>query len=144
MTPQGGLVRTIVTLDAGSFYDGRRVSVGAMPSWNVVSDLELGGMFQYNYVEFPKRGQSFFAPLAQIRVLATLSLKFSASAFIQYNGADDAVIANVRLRYNPREGADLYIVYNEGLHTDRFRKTPVPPFSSDRTLAVKVNYTFNF
>ena len=49
--------------------------------------------------------------------------------------------ANVRFRYNFREGNDLWIVYNEGLNTERDRATPVLPVTSARTALVKYTYT---
>ena len=142
-TPPGRLFNTALTGEAGGYYDGWRVSLGAVPTWSGISDLEIGGMIQYNLVKFPARGQSFLAPLGQLRVQATLSIRFTASALVQYNGADDTVIANVRLRYNPREGTDVYLVYNEGLNTSRTGKMPYPPLSSCRALYLKFNYTFN-
>lgn len=51
-------------------------------------------------------------------------------------------LGNFRLRYNPREGNDLYVVFNEGLNLDRFDRTPVPPFVNARTLVMKYSYTF--
>jgi hypothetical protein len=72
-----------------------------------------------------------------------LSTKFTVSAFIQYNSANDAVIGNVRARYNPREGNDFYVVYNDGLNTDRFREELALPRTNRRTLLVKYTYTFN-
>jgi hypothetical protein len=36
---------------------------------------------------------------------------------------------NVRLRYNVREGNDLWIVYNEAVNTDRYSRSPLPPVS---------------
>ena len=143
-TPPGRLFNTIFTGDVGGYYDGWRISLSAMPTWSGIPDLEVGGMFQYNLVRFPGRGQSFFAPIGQVRVLATLSVKFSASALVQYDGADDVVSANIRFRFNPREGTDVYLVYNEGLNTARVGKIPYPPFSSGRALYVKFNYAFNF
>jgi hypothetical protein len=143
MTPQGNLLSGAMFCEAGSFYDGGRVSLGLMPQWSIVPDLELSGMLEYNYVRFPSRRQTFIAPIAQLRLMATITTRLSASVMVQYSGADDAVTANFRFRFNPSEGTDLYVVYNEGLNTDRLRKSPVPPFSSDRTIAVKFNYTFN-
>jgi hypothetical protein len=143
-TPSGRLFNTLLTGDVGGYFDGWRVSLGVTPTWSGIPDLEIGGMFQYNLVRFPARGQSFFAPIGQLKVLATLSVKFSASALVQYDGAEDAVSANIRFRFNPREGTDVYIVYNEGLNTDRLARTPVPPLSSGRALYVKFNYTFNY
>ncbi len=143
-TPPGRLFNAMVMGNAGGYYDGWRLSLGAQPTWSGIPDLEIGGLLQYNLVRFPGRGQTYVAPIGQVRVLATLSVKFSASALVQYNGADDAVAANFRLRYNPREGTDVYLVYNEGWNTDRLERTPEPPLSNGRALYVKVNYTFNF
>ena len=143
-TPQGRLLNALVQATAGGYYDGWRVSVGVTPTWSGISDLEIGGLLQYNLVRFPGRDETYVAPIGQLKVLATLSVKFSASALVQYSGADDAVSANLRFRYNPREGTDIYLVYNEGLNTDRLDRTPVPPLSSGRALYAKFNYTFNF
>jgi hypothetical protein len=143
-TPAGGLFNALLSGDVGGYYDGWRISLGATPTWSGIPDLEIGGMFQYNLVRFPRRGESFFAPLGQLRVLATLSVKVSVSALVQYSAADDAVTANFRFRFNPREGSDVYLVYNEGLNTDRAGKIPYPPISGGRALLVKINHTFNF
>jgi len=142
-TPPGRLFNTALTGEAGGYYDGWLVTLGAVPTWSVIPDLELGGMIQYNYVRFPGRDKTFNAPLGQLRVTATLSVKVTASALVQYNKADDSVTANFRFRFNPREGTDLYVVYNEGLNTSRTGKIPMPPLSSGRAVYVKLNYTFN-
>ena len=143
-TPPGRLLNTMVMGEVGGYYDGWRVSAGLRPTWAGIPNLEIGGMFQYNLIRFPSRGQSYLAPLAQLRALATLNVKLSLSALVQYNGADDTVGANFRFRFNPREGTDFYIVYNEGRNTDRLSRTPVPPSLSGRALYAKFNYTFNF
>jgi hypothetical protein len=132
------------TLDIGSFYDGWRTSLGLTPRWNIFSDLELSGTYQFNRVTFPDRDQRLTAHIARLKVLYMLSTKFSATAFIQYNSAIDAEIANIRLRYNPREGIDLYLVYNEGFNANRYRQDPILPFTSNRTVMLKYTYTFNF
>jgi len=71
-----------------------------------------------------------------------LSTALSFTAFVQYNSAIDAVIANLRFRYNPREGNDLYLVYDEGFNTDRYRQDPIPPATGNRTVLLKYTYTF--
>ncbi|MCX6565806.1 MAG: hypothetical protein NTW38_05195 [Candidatus Aminicenantes bacterium] len=73
---------------------------------------------------------------------ATLSTKFSAAAFVQYDSAADEVTANLRLRFNPREGNDLYLVVNEGLNTNRLRYSPERPPYGGRAIMVKYSYTF--
>ena len=54
---------------------------------------------------------------------------------------------NVRLRYNVAEGTDLWLVYNEGLDTDRTLDTvarPIVPLSLSRALILKYSHTFTF
>jgi hypothetical protein len=142
-SPMGSKLAAVALIEAGSFYDGWKISLTAMPQWGISSSFDLSGMYQLNIVEFPDRGQKFYAHIARLKAIYMLSTKFSASAFIQYNGAIHAVIANFRLRYNPREGNDLYLVYNEVLNTNRYRELPTVPFSTDRAIMIKFSYTFN-
>ena len=143
-TAYGKLLSAIMTIDAGSFYDGWRATFGVKPVWGISSDLTLSGYYEFNRVDFSGRRQSLTAQIAQVRLLATLSTKFSASAFLQYDSAVDQVTANIRLRFNPREGNDLYLVFNEGLNTDRGRDIPFRPFYSGRAVMIKYSYTFVF
>lgn len=142
-TPPGRLFEMAVNFDIGSLYDGRRVSFGLQPRWSVSPELRLSGFYQINWIDFPDRNQKFVAHIVRLRALVMLSTKFSATAFIQYNSAADAVVANIRIRFNPREGNDLYIVYNEGLNTNRYREIPTLPYSSSRAIMLKYTYTFN-
>ena len=144
MTPMGGLLNTAGMVDIGSFYDGYRISMSLTPRWNVSSGLELSGMYQFNRIGFPNRDKNFTAHIARLRCVVMPSTKFSATAFIQYNSASDAVIGNIRLRYNPQEGNDLYLVYNEAINSNRSREIPNLPFTSGRTILIKYSYTFNF
>ena len=142
-SPMGRTLAFVAMVQAGGFYDGHRVSLGVMPIWNLNSTWQFEGFYQYNRVEFPERDQGFTAHLARLRVLATISTKVTASAFVQYNGASDVMITNVRFRYNPREGNDLYLVYNDGINTNRYREIPNLPYTESRTLLIKYSYTFN-
>ncbi len=143
-TPRGRLLRTTNTLVAGSFYDGWLLSAGTNPTWDLSRYLSLDGFYQFNRVSFPDRDQSWTAHIARLRIEAALNTKLSFSTFIQYNSASEAVSANFRFRYNPREGNDFYLVYNEGVNTNRFNVDPVLPFTSTRTILVKYTYTFIF
>lgn len=144
MSPMGYWIYAICLFEAGSFYDGWRVSATLMPTWSISSDLELSGFYQYNHVVFEERGQKLNAHIARIRATWMLSTATTFSAFIQYNSAADAVITNVRFRYNPREGNDLYLVYDEGINTQRYQHSPIPPVTSNRTVLLKYTYTFQF
>ncbi len=142
-TPRANLFYATTTFDAGSFYDGRRFSLAVTPNWSVSNSLQLSGTLRFNWISFSERNQQYNTKLFRLRALVMLSTKLSATAFVQYNSADDVAIANIRLRYNPREGNDLYVVYNEGMNTDRFREELALPLTSRRTLLLKYTYTFN-
>ena len=137
--PLWGRVRVM----GGEFYDGQNLSVGFTPTWNVSSSLEIEVGYQYNYVNLPERNQKFIAHLASFRSLIMFDIMWSFSIFVQYNSADEIMIGNARLRFNPKEGHDLFLVYNEGLNSDRFRETPVLPTTDSRAILLKYQYTFN-
>ena len=128
---------------AGSFFDGSRFSTTVSPTWNVSPSLELTASYQYNQVDLPERDQQFIAHLPSFRSLIMFSTKVSLSMFVQYNSAEDITIGNLRLRYNPREGNDLYLVYNEGLNSNRQREVPTLPTTDSRSILIKYTYTFN-
>lgn len=130
------------TIDAGYFYDGRRFSISLNPRANISKHLQLEGMYQLNALKFPDRNQRFTGQIGQLKISAFLNSKLSLVSLIQYNSANNKIITNIRFRFNPREGHDLYIVYDEGLNTDRQREIPTLPRTSIRTILLKYNYTF--
>ncbi len=140
----GRLLRANASASAGSFYDGWRFEASFGPTWNASRHLELGGDYQFNRVRFPDRDAGFDVHLVRLRVQAALNTKVSANAFLQYNSSADLVSANVRFRYNFREGNDLWIVYNENLNTELGRMGPGPrlPLTDNRTILLKYTYTF--
>ena len=142
--PTGRLFRAELDWGIAQFYDGRRLDLGLEWTWNASRFLELSGEYAINVIRFPGRNQGFDAHVFRFQMQAALNTKVSAHAFIQYNNIDEAVAANVRFRYNFREGNDLWIVYNEGLNTDRRRQDPVLPLTDSRVILVKYTYTFAF
>lgn len=135
-------IYTELDADAGKFYDGWKLSLFANPMLNIGSGLSLGVTYYLDYVTFPSRTVSFTNHIPGLKGLLTLTNKTELAAFVQYNTAVDKVFANCRFRYNPREGNDLYLVYNEGLHTNISREIPILPRSAGRTILLKYTYTF--
>lgn len=143
--PSGARLRTDVDVRAGTFFDGTRAQAIVTPTWNVSRHLELGASYQLTRLRFPERGQKDDIHLVELQVRAALDARASANAFVQYNSTTDRVDLNLRLRYNFAEGTDLWLVYDEGLLTDRVVEpgAPAPPLSASRTLMVKCTYTFH-
>lgn len=142
-TPFNNLVSTFFNFMIGEFYDGKLFSLGLTPRVKVSSHLELEGFYLINFADFNERNQQFTAHVTRLKALYMLNTKFSVGAFLQYNSLEKIYVGNVRVRFNPKEGNDLYIVYNDLLNTSRDREIPMLPFSSSRAIVLKYTYTFN-
>lgn len=129
--------------EGGQFFDGSRLSVNLQPTWNVTKHLELGATYYFDWLNFKERGQEMINHILGIKTLFMLDTRLSVSAYIQYNSAIKDILTNLRLRYNPREGNDFYIVFNEGRNTNLTRETPYLPVYSSRSVLLKYTYTFS-
>lgn len=140
----GRKLRTDVDMRAGTFFDGTRQQIILSPTWNVSPHLELGGDYQLSRLRFPDRDQAVDIHLARLRVRTALDARASGNAFVQYNSTTDRFDVNIRFRYNFAEGTDLWLVYNEGLDTERGLDGlgTRPPLSAGRSLIIKYSHTF--
>ncbi len=135
------MFRTSLSAEAGGFFDGQRTSASVRGTWTPSKHFEFEGTYQIENVDFEERNEGFTAHIFRVRTDARLDTRISSGALIQYSSAANAVTVNLRLRYNPKEGTDLYLVWNEGLVTDRFSFNPVRPLSDRRTLLLKYSPT---
>jgi len=138
----GSRLRADVDARAGTFFDGTRAQIIVGPTWNASPHLELGADYQYTRLRFPDRDQAADIQLGRLRIRSALDARLSGNAFVQYNSTTDRLDLNLRLRYNFAEGTDLWIVYNEGLATERaFEPGLRRPLSLSRTLLLKYSHT---
>ena len=128
----------------GSFYGGKRLSLQYSPSLNLGQHLNLTGTWRSNYLDFKDQeaGQTDWLHLIRVKVELALDLHLSGSILSQYNTNNKSFFNNARLRYNFRDGHDLYLVYNEIFNSDRMREDPVLPVSEQQTFVLKYIYTF--
>jgi len=131
-------------VDIGQFYDGKRIGFRAETNFNFSSSFNLSPGYQFEAIRFPDRGKNNKLNIHSLNVKALymFSTKLSASVLVQYVNTTDEFIGNFRLRYNPREGNDLYIVYNDYRNIIKANKIPVPPPFYNRTIMVKYTHTF--
>jgi len=141
---QGSLIQAPATVQVGQFFDGWRTSFSVRPTWNLSRHLGMASGYGLDHVRFPDRGEDFTAHTGFIRADVMFSRSASALAFVQYNSAQESIVANVRLVYRPREGNSLYIVWNEGLNTTQEALDGLRPFSDNRTLLIKYSHTLLF
>jgi len=140
--PMGAVVQWGFRLQGGQFFDGTRVSARISPNWRASRHLNLGGFYELNRIQFGERDQTFTAHITRLRSEIMFTTTLTLDAFVQYSNTADRVDANIRFRYNPREGDDLYIVWNETVNSDRFAADPALPRSQGRTFVVKYSRTF--
>ncbi len=143
-TPDAFPFKTTIELNVGQYYDGSKNSLIVQPTWNVSRYLELEGRYQYDRIEIPDRNQKAESYLFRLKTLFMLNTKLSLAAFMQYSNIKKLSVSNVRFRYNPREGNDLYIVYSHGINTNRTELYPLPPVTNFWNINIKYTYTFIF
>lgn len=141
-TPSVKPYRLVGEIETGTFFDGYKNSLLLSPAYNVSSSLTLTGTYEYNNVSFDARGEQFTAHIARIKALVMFNTKLSISSFIQYNSLNHLYLGNIRLRYNPKEGNDLFIVYNSDLNAERSFYYPTLPVTNQSSLLIKYSYTF--
>ena len=142
-TPMSKHFYMMLMTEMGQFYDGNRISVRLQPTWNLSKHFEFGGSYNFDHVTVSKRDVSMTNHIVGVKALYMLNIRLSVNAYIQYNTAVNEIITNLRLRYNPREGNDLYIVYDGGRNTDLSREEPNLPLYNSRSVMLKYTYTFN-
>jgi len=128
------------SVEYGPFYDGSKLTFNFAPNWTVSSNLELSATYLLNYLSFGDIQETL--SIARIRGLLMFNTTTSISSFIQYNSTSKVFLANIRLRYNPTEGNDLFLVLNDNVNLDRDLEIPRLPFSNERTVILKYTYTF--
>jgi hypothetical protein len=142
-TPTWKTFTAAAILSGGRYYDGWINSLMVMPSLRFAGSWIIDLSYGINQISFRTRDQSLVTHLAGMKVIYMYNTKWTASSYIQYNSLFGRIIWNARLRYNPREGVDLYVVYNDFINTDRTSAVPNLPFSAQRTLLLKLTYTFH-
>ena len=138
------LLKTGVKLETGRFYDGWLHSIILTPSWYASKHFELGLEYAYNRADFSDREQQFDIHIIRLRIGTAINNKISTNALVQFNSEASLFTANIRFRYNFREGNDLWIVFNEGINTDRGRFYPRLPISDNQSVLIKYLHTLQF
>ncbi len=131
-------------VDTGPFYDGWLNSVTFTPRWYLSKHFQLNLEYVYNDAEFEDRGEVFRFHITRLRIGTAVNRKISTNALVQYNSNADLFSANIRFRYNFREGQDLWIVLNSGMNTNRTNYFPELPAVDTQSVLIKYLHTFIF
>jgi hypothetical protein len=141
-TPPVSLLNMELATTYGSFYNGRRYSLDVSPTYIISKYLMLAGTFSYNHISFDN-DINYEAIISRLRISSSLNVKWMLAAFIQHNSLTNRSILNFRLRFNPKDGNDLYLVYNETLNNQNDPKNYENLVSENRAVIVKYVHTFH-
>lgn len=143
-TPNTKKIALMSSINAGQFYNGR--GYGAMNSliFNLSSGFNLTAMYSYNNIRFPAGigSNSLNIHSLNMTALVMFSTKLSASFMAQYINTQKDLITNFRIRYNPKEGNDFYLVINDYRKVADRYSIPESPSFFNETVTVKYAHTF--
>ena len=131
-----------VFAEAGAFYQGKRIGVNLSSLLNVTPDLILEAGLDYNLLDMPERSNAVHIRLLRFKASYTFNTSLFFSALAQFNNVTHRVNGNARIRYNPKDGNDFYVVYNTSINQNRTRIIPNLPVSDQGTLLLKYTHTF--
>ena len=141
-TPRGKSLRAIFRTGGGGFFDGTRLTASVQPTWDPSRVVNLDLFYQFNRIDFSDRGQALTAHIVRLRTEFTFNTRLTLSSFVQFNSANDLGVLNIRFRYNPKDGNNFYLVFNETVNANRDRLSPRLPVSDNRALMLKYDFTF--
>ena len=99
-----------VAFGKNGYYGGEQVSVTGRVDWRPSSRWYARVAYQYNDIELPH--SQFETRLIQVHTNLAFNVKWSWVNLVQYDNLSESVGVNSRLRWNPRAGEDLYVVWN--------------------------------
>lgn len=140
-TPRINLYNIGLGYSYGGFYGGTihspSVSFGYLPNKYFKFDFYS----EYNNIDIPGFDTYDFT-VNRFIITCTLNVKWTISSFAQYNSALNLWAMNSRLRYNPKDGINLFIVYNGNYNSNRELEMPRLPTSQNSLFVIKYSHTF--
>ncbi len=143
-TSEARMISLRADVNAGQFYDGNRIGFELESNINLSSSLKLTWGYEFNAIRFRERetNNSLNIHSLNMKALYMFSTKLSATLFMQYVNTEDELITNFRLRYNPREGNDFFLVFNDFRGITDSYSIPERPEFFNKTIMVKYTHTF--
>ncbi|MGW9684747.1 DUF5916 domain-containing protein [Flagellimonas sp. 2504JD1-5] len=131
-----------ISAEYGSFFDGENLQFRISPEWSINEHFTLEGSWRINYLNFKNRNIDEWINVPQLRLNWAYNLHLSGSMTAQYNSIQDQVFASVRLRYNFKDGHNLYVVFNQDYNTGVTQMGISLPRFNNRLFTLKYLYTF--
>ncbi|MCP4724965.1 MAG: carbohydrate binding family 9 domain-containing protein [bacterium] len=124
--------------ELGDYYDGDLRSFNFTANAKPDPRLTISLMYLRNMINIPFEGGKFDTNIISSRITYTFSPKMYIKSFTQYNDNNDEFSTNILFSYIYKPGTNFFVVYNE------IRETEPRAVMENRTLAIKLNYLFDF
>ena len=131
----------------GDFYGGTIFTLNPSVNYIINRYFRLNLNYEFNQINFPiefseSKNPVYRSNLVAFYLTVTQSSKFSIKLLAQYDDNSNSVGGNLRIRYNPKEGTDLYIVFNSALNVNRLDVKPKIPLVDQQAIVVKYSISF--
>ena len=131
----GRALSGFVRVERGGFFAGTRTSLSGGLMWRPNYHLSVDLSANHNNISLPDG--DFTADVFGGRIDYGFSTKVFASAFVQYNAAQNQFVTNVRFNYLYSPLSDIFLVYTE-------RRDLAAGMTVERVLAAKVSKSIGF
>ena len=150
-SPEQYKFRGRVSSTIAQIYDGTIQEISFSPQYRVNVHVDFSLDYRISKLDFPviegREVTTFTVHQSSFKAAYALNRKFSANAFIQTSNVSEKLGANVRLRYNFREGQDFWLVVNQNgtqPWANRYENGLRLPSYDQRSILVKYTHTFLF
>ena len=123
-----------MSFQQGGFWNGDRKTLSATPAWRFSRHVGVSLRYSANWIDLPQK--TYTTHLASGRLDVAFTTKLVLLSLLQYNSDTKQFAKNIRFNWIPKQGTDVFLVYNE---TDQTRLTPG---ARDRSLTFKIAYRF--
>ena len=126
----------------GTYYNGHLNEARVRATYRANERLSFALGDQWNRFRLPIPGGDFDVVVGSFQTNYSFSRFLTLSSLIQVNTANDqAVSANIRLRWNYRPDSDLYVIYTAGTRFASLVAENPPQFYENR-FAIKLTYSW--
>lgn len=134
-------IQVPINLEYGTYYDGTNLRLSIDPEFNFGRHLNIQSSYRVNRISFDARNQKEWIHIAEAKLNLAYNIHLSGSLIGQYNSLTNKLNTSARLRYNFRDGHDLYLVFNTDYNVNDGLQTPALPRFGNQILTLKYLYT---
>ncbi|MFN0274823.1 MAG: DUF5916 domain-containing protein [Chitinophagales bacterium] len=132
----------------GGFFGGNTLQLTPVVNYIINKNFRFGIEYDVNTIVFPSEFSASGETNYFSQVFAgNFNFYFSSAASLkilaQFDDISNTFGGNVKFRYNPREGTDLYIVWNQNLNTLIPPGEPALPALDSQGVTVKFVHTIS-